>query len=95
MSKKEEGKKISVRLDAVTEKKLEEIMEARGLGQSEAIRQSIMGIPILHFGNVKQLGQEFCLIRTALENNAYDEKTEGKVDELCRFIRDVLREVED
>lgn len=92
---KKNGNKISVRLDSETEEKLKEIMAARGLGQSEAIRYVIGRTKVLYIGNTKELGQEFCKIRMLLEERNEDIELERRAEELCQSIKDVLRQIEE
>lgn len=86
--------RISVRLDEETNEKLQTIMAARGLGQSDAIRFVIDRTKIIYLGNVRELGQEFCKIRMALETGMVDERLYWEVDALCQSIKDVLRQTE-
>ncbi len=86
--------RISVRLDEETNEKLQAIMAARGLGQSDAIRFVIDRTKIIYLGNVRELGQEFCKIRMALENGRADERLYEEVDMLCQSIKDALRQTE-
>ena len=92
MDKKD--KRISARADEKVMSKLADIMTARGLNQSEAICHSILEIPILKIGDVECLGNEFCKIRKALENNAVDEEIKKEVNQLCQCMLDLLLRVE-
>lgn len=88
------GIKVNVRLDEETSEKLNEIMKARGLSKSDAVRFCIKQIPIIQFGNIKDLALEFCQIREALETGNYDAQTSEEVNMLCRYISDLLEKVE-
>lgn len=89
------GKMISARLDADTYEKLQEIKTARGISESDAVRQSIRGAIIIPTGDAAELSKEFCKIRILLEKDSIDEKLKGEVEEICRFISDVLQQAED
>lgn len=88
------GKTISVRLDTDTYKKLLEIKKARGISESDAVRQSIKGTIIIPTGDAVELSQEFCKIRILLEQGNIDEKLEKEVEEVCQYISAVLQRAE-
>lgn len=88
------GKTVSVRLDNKTYKKLQEIKMARGLNESDAVRQSILGAVIVPTGDSAQLSKEFCRIRVLLEKETCDEELKQEVKRVCQSIADVLRRAE-
>lgn len=92
-SKSEKAKIISLRLDSATAKKLDELVEARGLSVSEIIRKCINDKEIVQIGNVSDLSKEFCKIRILLENGKCEEIREV-VDRLCRYILELLVKIE-
>lgn len=88
------GKTVSVRLDNETYKKLQEIKMARGLNESDAVRQSILGAVIVPTGDSAQLSKEFCRIRVLLEKETCDEELKQEVKRVCQSIADVLQRAE-
>ena len=85
---------VSVRLNADTHTKLENLMKSRGVNASDAIRLCINDARIINIGDSKGLAQNFCRIRVALENNSYDEEIERQVNVLCQCMYDVLQQTE-
>lgn len=94
MNNSKKKRTVSVRLDTTTDEKLTEIMEVRGIDQSEAIRLCINKATILQIGNVKDLGREFCRIRNILEAGQIDNEIERRVETLCQYICALLQKVE-
>ncbi len=88
------GNSVSVRLNSETKEKLQTIMEKRGISESEAIRLCIANAVIVPLGDAKQLSQEFCEIRIALEKENIDREVKEEVMQTCQYISDVLREAE-
>ncbi len=84
------GKSHTVRLDEQTEEKLQEIMRARGIDCSTAVRLAINEVPILQVGNCKELGQEFCKIRMLMEDPEKHLEARKEAEKLCQFIKDLL-----
>ncbi len=84
------GKSHTVRLDEQTEEKLQNIIKARGIDCSTAVRMAINEIPILHVGNCKELGKEFCHIRNLLEDPEKQIDAKKEAEELCQSIRELL-----
>lgn len=84
------GKSHTVRLDEQTEEKLQNIMRARGIDCSTAVRLAINGVQILQVGNCKDLGMEFCRIRSLLEDPTKQTEAGKEAEELCRSIKDLL-----
>ena len=96
VDKVKENKSISVtiRLGEATAMRLEEIMQARGLSKTDAIKYCIHSIPILQIGNVSNLANEFYKIRVALESNRITEEVRQEVKGLCQSMSDLLLKVE-
>lgn len=88
------GNSVSVRLNSETKEKLQTIMEKRGISESEAIRLCIANAVIVSLGDARQLSQEFCKIRIALEKENIDREIKEEVLNLCLSISVVLREAE-
>ena len=89
-----EEKTISFRLDSGTDEKLKEIMKARGLNKTDAIKFCIHGIPILRIGNIKELSKELYQIREMLEGKENLNACERRLEELCQYIFDLLQKIE-
>ena len=87
---KRDEKKMSVRLDTVTETCLGKIMAARGLNQSDAIRLCIQGAKILQIGDIKDLAKEFFKIRSALESGEFTDEIKMEVNHLCQLMLDLM-----
>ena len=84
------GKSHTVRLDERTEEKLQNIMSARGIDCSTAVRMAINVIPILQVGNCQDLGREFCHIRNLLENSEKQMEAKEEAEKLCQSISELL-----
>lgn len=93
-NKKDEKSTITFRLNEKEYIKLKDIMRARDLNQSDAIRFAIMQIPILHIGNVKNLAEEFCKIRHAMNSDNASEEVKKEVNKLCHYIFDLITKIE-
>lgn len=94
MNNSKKKRTVSVKLDTVTDKKLAQIMKARDVDQSEAIRLCINGAKILQIGNARDLGLEFCRIRNILETGQIDDEIKGRMEALCQSICVLLQKVE-
>lgn len=92
-TKTDEGK-LSIRLDEETNRKLHEIMKARGVNKTDAVCMCINEIPILQIGDVKELAKEFYAIRIALENGDNSEELCEEVKKLCHSISELIQKVE-
>ena len=88
------NKSLSVRLEYETQYKLQQIMEARGLSKSDAVRFAIMEVPILQIGDVTSLANEFCKIRQAMNGDNANDVVKKEVNRLCHAIYDLLVKVE-
>ena len=91
---KKKCENLNMRLDDATAKRLEEIMQARGLNKTDAVKHCIHNIPILHLGDVKNLALEFCKIRVALESDCVTEEIRQEVKQLCQCTCDLVAKVE-
>lgn len=89
------GKSHTVRLDEQTEEKLQSIMRARDIDCSTAVRLAINGVQVLQVGSCKDLGKEFCRIRSLLEDPAKQTEARKEADELCRYIKELLHTLQD
>lgn len=94
MIDKKKEKRLSIRLDDVTAEKLEEVMQARDVSQSDAVRLCINGAQIIQIGDAKNLATEFCRIRMALDEGYVDEEIRQEVNALCQFISALLLRIE-
>lgn len=94
MDKKVDSKTLSIRLDDITKAKLQVIMESRGLSKTEAAKYAIKGIPILKLGNIENLADEFCKLRSAVENREPEDVIKKEVDRLCQYMYDLIIKVE-
>lgn len=88
--KKITGKSHTVRLDEKTEEKLQNIINARGIDCSTAVRMAINEIPILRVGNCQDLGREFCRIRDLLEDSEKQMEAKEEAEKLCQSISGLL-----
>lgn len=87
-------RRVQAQLDKTTSEKLLAVEKARGVNESEAIRLCIANAVIVSLGDARQLSQEFCKIRIALEKENIDREVKEEVMQTCQYISDVLREAE-
>lgn len=95
MTEQKKEKRVSLRLDNETAEKLEKVMKARDVSQSDAIRLCIQGSHILQIGDTKNLALEFCRIRMALDKGYVNEEVRKEVNTLCQSIGELLLQTEE
>lgn len=81
---------VTFRPSPKAKERLSELMAARGLNQSQTINKCIEETKLINLGGASNVGNVFCSIKDAIENNKVNPKLMKVGRRLCQCIEDLI-----